>query len=382
MPSDTHPSRTRRSGRNGPIAAGLAFIALLGAATTALHVRASLDPAPPAREPLPVATVAVSRVPDYTVSERFVGRLEPNRRTELAFELGGTVTGVAFDEGDRVPAGAVVARLDTASLEARDAVLAASARETAARLERARLALARVTGLRRAGHASDEAFDEARLTVAELEATRARVAAERRRVAVDLQKSALRAPFAGRVAARHVDDGAVVAPGTPVLELVEHGARQARVGVSVAAAADLSPGARYTLRINGEEVLAELAALRPDLATGTRTVTALFRVPAPAAAPLGEVVTLAMDRRVESTGFWVPVGALSEDWRGLWSLYTVPAGGDGEAARVGRESVEVLHTRDGRAFVRGTLGDGERIIAEGIHRVTRGQAVTPTPAGG
>lgn len=373
---------TSRSGRTGPLAAGLAFVALFGAATAALHVRANLDSAPPARDPLPVATLGVGRVSGYTVTERFAGRLEPNRATGLAFELGGTVATLAFDEGDRVPASAVVARLDTASLEARAAALAASARETDARLQRARLALERVTRLRRAGHAADEAFDEARLTVTELEATRARVAAERRAVAVDLEKSVLQAPYAGRVAARHVDDGAVVAPGTPVLELVEDGARRARVGVSVAAAAEFAPGAHYALQVNGDEIMAELIALRPDLATGTRTVTALFRVPAPDGAPLGDVVTLAVERRVDAAGFWVPVGALSEDWRGLWSLYTVRDGGDGEAARVGRESVELLHTRDGQAFVRGTLGDGERIVAEGTHRVTRGQAVLPMPVDG
>jgi hypothetical protein len=37
--------------------------------------------------------------------------------------------------------------------------------------------------------------------------------------------------------------------------------------------------------------------------------------------------------------------------------------------------VEVVHTRDGRAFVRGLFADGEQILRDGANRVVPGQRV-------
>jgi len=41
-----------------------------------------------------------------------------------------------------------------------------------------------------------------------------------------------------------------------------------------------------------------------------------------------------------------------------------------------REAVEVLHVTGDRAYVRGTLNDGDRVIADGVHRVAPGTRVT------
>jgi hypothetical protein len=42
-----------------------------------------------------------------------------------------------------------------------------------------------------------------------------------------------------------------------------------------------------------------------------------------------------------------------------------------------REIVEVLHVSGDRAFVRGTLNSGDRIVSDGVHRVAPGTRVTP-----
>ncbi|MCJ2544499.1 HlyD family efflux transporter periplasmic adaptor subunit [Thermostichus vulcanus] len=64
---------------------------------------------------------------------------------------------------------------------------------------------------------------------------------------VALSKSVIRAPFAGRIALRHVDEGTVVGSGQPVLRLVESGAWEARIGVPT----HLLPpeGSRQTLEV-------------------------------------------------------------------------------------------------------------------------------------
>jgi hypothetical protein len=42
----------------------------------------------------------------------------------------------------------------------------------------------------------------------------------------------------------------------------------------------------------------------------------------------------------------------------------------------------VLHTETERVFVRGTLEDSDRIIADGLHRVVPGQRVLASTQGG
>lgn len=116
----------------------------------------------------------------------------------------------------------------------------------------------------------------------------------------------------------------------------------------------------------------ELIAKRPDIQTGTRTVTALFAIDDPGA-PLGEVIELIRDRTIPQAGAWVPLTALVEDRRGLWSVYGVEPDGDGHVIQ--RKTVEVLHSREGRAYVRGLFSHGDQILRNGTNRVVPGQRV-------
>jgi RND family efflux transporter MFP subunit len=354
-----------------------AIVGATVAGVGALHAAAQArdEARPEVRPPLPVRVVAARPETGYEILDRYVGRLEPAREARLAFERGGLVVDVAVEEGARVAAGDAVARLDTALLEAERARLLAQRQQAAAELELARLTLERQRALNARGHAPDQRLDEARLDAAALAARLAQTDAAIRAVEVDISKAVIRAPFAGTVAARLVDEGAVVAAGTPVADLLETGRPRARVGLSPEAAAALEAGARVRLTVGGREVGARLEALRPDLSAATRTVAALFALDAPPA-PFGETAELAVARRIPAEGTWLPLTALVEGRRGLWSVFAVAPDGAGGHA-VARESVEVLHVAGGRAFVRGTLADGALVVAAGAHRVIPGQAVVP-----
>ncbi|UEX79623.1 efflux RND transporter periplasmic adaptor subunit [Sediminicurvatus halobius] len=358
---------------------GLGFIGLLVGGGAWFHLRAE-EPPPAAPDPVPVAVTRVQQEPGYVVETRYAGRLEPARSTALAFERGGTVTTVRVDEGDAVDAGDVIARLDTDRLRAeRDQLLARRA-ETTAQLEIARLDQQRIARLHAAGHASAEADDEARLEVRRLEAAVATLEAGLRAIDVDLRKSELRAPYDGTVAARHLDEGAVASAGTPVLDLLESTTRRARIGVPPDVAETLQPGEGHTLLSGASSLSATLLALRPDLSGGTRTVEAIFDVAADSAPPYGELVELVHARRIQASGFWVPLAALTEAERGLWALLTLH--GEPGARRVVREAVEVLHVRDEQAYVRGTLRSGTAVVTAGPHRLVPGQPVSVVASDG
>ncbi|MFN3231135.1 MAG: efflux RND transporter periplasmic adaptor subunit [Alphaproteobacteria bacterium] len=367
----------RRYGIPGLI--GALIVAAIFAGTATLHLRAAVDPGA-ASPALPVSVMTATKTDGYEVRTRYAGRLEADRETRVAFERGGLITGVLVDEGDTVQEGQVIARLDTQPLLAQRDRLRAQRAQVAADLELSRLTEDRQAFLVEKGHVSRQRFDEARLQTKALNARLAEVDANLRAIAIDIDKSVVRAQFAGTVSQRLVDEGAVVAAGTPVVDLLETGAPKARIGLSPDIAATLTPGTPYDLKVGNRSLNATLESLRPDISNESRTVHAVFDLPGTNGLPLGEVVHLEIGRIVEAKGFWLPVTALSEGRKGLWSVYV--AGGQPGESTVEREAVEVIHFDADRVFVRGTLRDGARVITAGLDRIIPGQRITTTEIGG
>jgi RND family efflux transporter MFP subunit len=354
-------------------ATALTFVGLMAAGIAGLHHMANATAPVEAVPPVPVHAETVTSAPGYTVHERFVGRLEPARQTRLGFERSGLVTHVLVEEGDIVEKGQPVARLDTAKLLAERGVLDAKRRELEAQMRLAELTVERKKRLMDTGHGSVEQHDEARFGLARFVAAIENIDASIESLDVDIEKSVLRAPFAGRVGERLMDEGTVASPNLPVIHLLEAERRQVRIGVSVEASSKLTRDRTYSLSAAGRAFSAKLVVVRPDLSTSTRTVSAVFDVEGAEHLPFGEVMELALDRHVSEPGVWVPLAALVEGRKGLWTVYTV-AVADGERV-VKREAVEILHAERARAFVRGTLASGAQIVLNGTNRVVPGQRV-------
>jgi RND family efflux transporter MFP subunit len=381
-----HHSTSDAEGAGSPAASPRRLAALMAAmavlvlaaagAAVAWTAESPAGPAPP--PPLPVQVVAADFQDGYARTRTYPGRIAAARRSALGFERDGLLIQVAVDDGDAVAAGDILAVLDTEPLQRRRAELAAARRATLARLALAEATLRRRSTLVDRGHASDQALDEARFEVQALTAEAERLAALIAAIDLDIDKSALRAPFAGRVDARLADEGTVVEPGQPVLRLVETGRLEARIGVPEAAARALDPGEPYAVEILGAPVDATLRALTPALDPTTRTVTAVFDLdPQGTVDPaVGALVRLRLPETVPEPGVWLPRTALTEGVRGLWTVFTLDDADDG-AGTVRRADVEILHAEAARVYVRGTLAPGDLVVADGTHRVVPGQRVVP-----
>ncbi|MEM7777016.1 MAG: efflux RND transporter periplasmic adaptor subunit [Pseudomonadota bacterium] len=357
----------------GVVTASALCIAAMAGGIALLQARAAAEGSVKSNPPISVETARFTRQASYKVAQTFIGRLEATRETRLAFELGGTVQSVDVDEGDRIERGSRIARLDTARLETRHSELIAQRKELEASLALARATAKRQSTLKDRGWTAAQSYDEARFEVARLEASIARIDASIATVKVDLEKSSLKAPFSGRIASRAIDEGAIVAAGTPVATLLEDGRARIRVGLSRAFAADLKPETPYKFAAGTMTITGKLVGTRPDLEPQSRTVTALFETQDHATLPYGAVVSLSVKRTLDEPGGWVPLAALSEGQKGVWSLFTIVT--EGGRAIVRREAVEVLHVADAQAYVKGSLADGTRFIVKGANRVTPGQRV-------
>lgn len=91
---------------------------------------------------------------------------------------------------------------------------------------------------------------------------------------------------------------------------------------------------------------------------------------------------LEVQHRQAEAGYWLPSTALIAGDRGLWSVYVLGKRGS-TSYRVARRDVEVLYTESDpvqggdRAFVRGLVEAGDRVITSGTHRIVADQLVQP-----
>ncbi|MEM6900106.1 MAG: efflux RND transporter periplasmic adaptor subunit [Pseudomonadota bacterium] len=361
-------------------AKGAAFLLLLGGIIAALVMvaltqRSAEGPAVATRvaPAVMVETDTVEYESALVLEERFSGIVQPRRTSQLGFSSGGRIDRITVDVGDRVIEGQMLARLDTRDLGSQLAAAQATVEEARANYNLARATVTRQQTLLERGHVSQQRVDEveasANAAAARIEAAQAQ--ANTLRVAIDL--ASIRAPYGGTITARMGDEGAIAAPGVNVLELVETGLLEARIGLPEKAAANLEAGKVYQLASATGFVEATLRADTGVIDPTRRTVTAVFEIVDPETVAAGAVVRLPIDQPIDERGFWVPVTALSESQRGLWSIYAVER--DGAGYVVAPRLVEIVHSDADRAFVRGTMENGERFVSDGLRRLVPGQPV-------
>ena len=380
---------------------------------------------------LPVETIEVQPVDSYQVSRTYTGEIAAVRTSNLGFSRGGEIEAVLVREGDRITQGQPLARLDIRNLETQRQQLVAEKAgaqaqlaelQTGARIEDINAAQAGVKDLEQQlklqvkqrerreflynqGAISGEELDEysygegalqarlnqARSNLAELEnGTRPeQIAAQEAAVQqleaqiadidVNIDKSTLKAPFTGIVAQRDLDEGTVANAGASVIRLMESAAPEARIGMPARAVERLQIGSSQTLKLGSQTYKATVASVLPEVNLNTRTQVVVFNLDPSAITQInpGQTVRLELVENIDTEGYWLPTEALSKGIRGLWTCYVLTKPEGEKEYRVQQQSVEIIYQQGDRALVRGTLESGDKIVANGTHRLVPGQRVKP-----
>ena len=337
---------------------------------------------------LTVSYINIQRQAGFASERVYAGKTLPSRSSELGFKRGGEIAQVLVDIGDVVEKGQVLARLDSQTLasnleqaEANTALAQANLSAAKAEAQLAANTEKRFRTLREQGNTSKQIYDEAKLSfqtkraqyqVAQANVKRALAGANASKIA--LAEAAIKAPFDGIIQSRYMDEGTQILGGTPAVKLIELGPIKAHIGVPSESVASLTTGNTYTLSWNGKVQPARLMAISPEVDPNTRTLNAVFKISA-GIIPIGAVVELLLEQRVQTPGFWLPVSALTASDRGLWGVYVVNA-----ENIIERRLVEVIHNEASRAYVRGLLSDKERVVNSGVQRIVPGQSVLPLKA--
>ncbi|MEL6929380.1 MAG: efflux RND transporter periplasmic adaptor subunit [Cyanobacteria bacterium J06600_6] len=381
---------------------------------------------------LPVETVIVQPVDSYLSQRNYTGRIVAGRRSALSFEINGKLTKIKVDQGDLVESNTPLAFLGNRSLKIKQRELLARRKQMVARLKEMQagstaetiaaarasvrqreqqLKLARQKSDRRASLYServisqeqrDEASNEAITLQAQLDNSQSqldkllagtrpeRIEAQRALIeeqdanldnlAIELEKSILKAPFSGTISKRLVDEGTVVEAGQEVLQLVDTERLEAQIGIPVDVASTVKKGDRLNLQIQQQSYPAKVAAIVPELDSQTLTSTAILTLEKSAAVIPGQLARLQLTSKIEGSGYWLPITALVETEQGLWSCYVLSAPENiadqkQEVFRIDQNNVEILHSEGDRILVRGTLQPQQQVIVDGIHRLVPGQLV-------
>src|SRR5882724_2036562 len=160
-----------------------------------------------------VPSVTVSRPLQRDVDTRrgFLGQFSAIDRVELRAQVGGTLTEIHFQDGQIVHKGDLLFVIDPRPYEIRLAQASAQLQTATARVALANSQLARAQSLRRNDFGTQETVDqrinERDAAEAAIEDAKARI----RDARLDLEYSRVTAPFTGRIGARQVSVGSLVA---------------------------------------------------------------------------------------------------------------------------------------------------------------------------
>ncbi len=331
-----------------------------------------------AAPPLAVEIVTVELTPE-TRTMSLTGELVARNAVDVAFPMGGRLAEVLVEAGDKVAAGAVLARLDAVQQnQARLAAEAARASAEAAHRQ-AREDFSRQERLLERGAttriARDAAEDALHIAAGGLVQAEASLAIARKAVA----DTVLKAPEAATVIDRNGEPGEVVGAAQPVFELALGDALDAVFDVPEARL--IAGGPPPTVRLKLVDAAdpgfsGQVREVSPlvDAALGTVRVKVGVNG-APKEAGFGRAVIGTIDVG-GPPGVALPREAIASNREGL-AVWVV----DPETMSVSMKPVAVKRYESGRVILAGGLTPGMKVVAKGASLLFPGRVVRAAEAG-
>ncbi len=310
-----------------------------------------------------VIPVAVATVPSIEFADvvEALGTARANETVTITARVTDTISRINFESGQRVDAGTILVELT-------DTEEAAGLTEARTTLREARRDLDRTNDLIARAVVPQSRLDEA---TAAVERSAARVAS----IEAQLADRIVRAPFAGIIGLREVSLGGLVRPGDTIARLDDTNRIKLDFTVPERFLAVVASGmeiAAQTSAYPDEIFSGEIAQIDSRIDPVTRSVIIRAEIENLDGRLLpGQLMTVEVRRDVRNRPA-VPGAALTR-YLDQTFVYVVEGGEGGTVARqrsitLGRRSGTMVEVLSG-------LEVGERIVAEGVHRIRDGAAV-------
>ena len=204
----------------------------------------------------PVVTVGAENITVAQLAElrsgpTISGSLQPRTEARVRAEIAGPVERTHAEEGQRVRAGALLARLDDTAV--RDAYLSAKSavRTAESALQNAQRNLERSSRLAKAGALPERDLETAQLNATNAEGALADAQARLASAGKQLAQTTVRAPITGVISEREVDAGDVVTVGAELFRIVDLGSLRLEASVAASEIDRLKPGMPVEFAVSG-----------------------------------------------------------------------------------------------------------------------------------
>lgn len=324
--------------------------------------------------------VAEARRDSLSVRIASVGSLEADNLVEVRPETSGKVASIDVAEGESVRRGQVLVRLDGRELEAELAAAGAAVARHETELENLATRLERNRGLFDKGAISRQTLDDLessrKAAAARLEEARA----QRDLAARRLEKTVLRAPFAGRTGARSFYPGDFVQEGDPLFAMVDDDPLKVEFSVPEQYVGRLEEGSGVGVTVRslpGESFEGTVVFIGPRIDPASRTVGLKAEVPnRDGRLRPGQFADVELELERRENALVLPEAAI------------VPRGGENfvfvvDPDGTARERrVELGQRETGRVEVLSGVETGERVVVAGQQRLREGSPVELTGGSG
>ena len=279
--------------------------------------------------------VALAEQAELQAGPTLSGSLTPEKAAQVRAEINGTVLSVEGDQGMRVRAGQVLARIEDAAL--RDAFLGARAGMRTAEngLQLARRNAERADELFKAGAIAEREAEQARLNLASAEGQAADARARLAQAQQQLGRATVQAPFAGVVGTADVSEGDVVSPGTLLFTVVDPASLRLEASVPATDVGIIKVGMPVQFGVSGlgtDRFEGRITRVSPVVDPATRQVRIVASIPNVQGRLLAGLFAEGRVATESHTGVVVPQAAV--DVRGLRPVVRRLKGGKVERVEV------------------------------------------------
>jgi RND family efflux transporter MFP subunit len=195
--------------------------------------------------------IAIVEQAELATGPSLSGQLTADRSASIRAEVASSAVDVRAEQGERVAAGAVLAKLDDTAI--RDAWLSARSGVTSAQTmsDQAQRDLQRAERLLAAGAVAEREVEAARSANISAQAMLADAKARLASAQKQLDATEVKAPFAGVVAERQVSAGDIVAPGTPLFTVVDPASMRLEATIPASSLSEVRAGMPVRFTVSG-----------------------------------------------------------------------------------------------------------------------------------
>jgi RND family efflux transporter MFP subunit len=318
------------------------------------------------------------------------GKIVSDHKVLVNTKVSGQIIGLAFEQGDRVQKGQVMARIEDILYKARRDQCAAQVEKTKASLQFNTVNFERISRLYKTGNAPEMEFIDAKRA---FEEAQAQLGVDK--AALDYAQKALTdceltAPISGVILERNVEIGDFVAA---------EGGRGAQANAQLASIADMS-----MLRVEVDVSELDIARVKKDMPCTIKpdaykdrrykghvmwldpganyskaTVQVKVRIDNPddslrveGSAQVAFLAEEPRDLKNQAATIWIPASASLRDADGKTARVFVAVDGKlkQQAVKIGRESGSQLE-------IVGGLSEGQSILVDGLDKAADGQVIKP-----